>query len=105
MIRHIVLFSFEKDLDSPEVKELHRRFCALPGLIEDIVSFESGTDNSPEGKSHGFTMAYTLEFADIPARDRYLVHPRHREFSSYAGPLLKDVLVFDYVEDVIPTGT
>jgi len=32
-------------------------------------------------------------------RDSDLTHPRHREFSDFAVPLLKDVLVFDYDTD------
>jgi len=103
MIKHIVLFSFNGDPDSPEIKELHRRFCHLPELIREVISFESGRDISVEGISRGFHMAYVLGFNGTEERDRYLVHPRHRDFSDFAAPLLKDVLVFDYDSDAVLT--
>ncbi|MDA3958601.1 Dabb family protein [Oceanispirochaeta sp.] len=103
MVKHIVLFSYEKELDSPEIMELHQRFCALPGIIPEISGFESGMDISVEGISRGYTMSYVLSFKGCEERDRYLVHPSHKEFSEFAGPFLKDVLVFDYDAEVILT--
>lgn len=95
-LRHIVLFSFKDGISQAERNELRRRFEALPGRIPLIRGFERGVNNSPEGLAQGFEEAYLLSFGSEEDRDAYLPHPAHLEFSDFAGPLLKDVLVFDY---------
>jgi len=99
MVRHLVLFAFKEEADSDKVESLNRHFRTLPSLIPEIRKFESGSDISVENKHHGFTRGYVLTFDGTEERDRYLVHPDHRAFSDQAGPLLKDVLVFDYEPD------
>jgi len=43
-----------------------------------MLSFKSGANVSPEGLARGFTHAFTVDFADVAARDAYLVHPAHQ---------------------------
>jgi len=101
MIKHIVLFSYKKEAPAEQLTALHEKFSTLPSQIPEILHFESGKNMSPENLHHGFTDAYVLSFKGEKERDHYLVHPDHKAFSEFAGPLLKEVLVFDYPAEKI----
>jgi hypothetical protein len=97
MVKHIVLFSFNFPLDSDEVRELNSNFDKLPSLIPEVMHYEAGGDMSPENLAKGFQMAYVLDFKDEKDRDSYLIHQHHKAFVEKAKPVLKDVLVLDFV--------
>jgi len=95
-LRHIVLFSFKEEVDQAGRDEVRRRFTSLRKKIPLIHGFECGMNNSPEGLAHGYEDCYLVSFRSEADRDAYLPHPAHREFSDFVGPLLRNVLVFDY---------
>ena len=96
MIRHSVLFSFKDGTDESDLERIETKFNLLQFVIPEIVDMEWGLNNSPEGKTKGFTHMFLLMFNNIYDRDSYLIHPKHQEFSGMVGPYLEDVLVFDY---------
>jgi hypothetical protein len=78
MIRHIVLVKFPADARSEAIDAL---FCSLDDLravLPGMLSFKGGANVSPEGLSRGFTHVFVADFADVAARDAYLVHPAHQ---------------------------
>jgi lysophospholipase L1-like esterase len=96
ILRHVVLFKFKEDVTADQVGEVTLEFAKLPSKIDAIVDFEWGTDVSVEGKAKGFTHAFVVGFRNDAGRDEYLPHPAHEEFVKLVGPLLDDVLVFDF---------
>jgi Stress responsive A/B Barrel Domain len=96
MIRHCVLFSFIEGTDEAGIDRIERDFNLLKTVIPEIADMEWGLNNSPEGKTKGFTHMFLLTFNNVYDRDSYLIDPNHQAFSSLVGPFLKDVLVFDY---------
>ena len=96
LLRHAVLFSFKEESYPDGVAEVEAAFAALPGKIPEILDFEWGTNNSPEGINRGYTHMFFLTFASEADRDVYLPHPDHKAFGEVLGPHLKDVLVLDY---------
>lgn len=96
LLRHVVLFKFKKSASKEQVQEVVDAFAALPKKIDTIVEFEMGTDVSVENKSKGFTHGFVVTFNDEAGRKTYLPHPAHKEFVKIVGPVLEDVLVFDY---------
>lgn len=96
MLRHIVLFKFKKSASEKQIQKVVKAFAALPKKIDAIAGFEMGTDNSPEMKSKGFTHGFVVTFRDEKGRAEYLPHPAHEAFKKIAGPVIEDVLVFDY---------
>lgn len=96
-LRHVVLFKFKRDVTPQQIQKVVDAFGALPEKIEVIRDFEWGTDVSVEQKTHGFTHCFVVTFNDAKGRDTYLPHPAHKEFVKLVGPLLEDVLVFDFV--------
>ena len=95
-LRHIVLFKFKEGASADSINLAIEAFKALPAKIETIRQFEWGTNNSPENLNKGFTHCFQLTFNSQEDRSVYLPHPDHQAFGQVLGPVLDDVLVFDY---------
>lgn len=96
VLRHVVLFKFKKTATKEQVQHVVDEFAKLPSKIDTIIAFEKGTDVSVENKSKGFTHAFVVTFNDAKGREVYLPHPAHKAFVKIVGPVIEDVLVFDY---------
>ncbi len=96
LLRHVVLFKFKEGASPEKVKEVEAAFKALPSKIPQIVSYEWGLNNSPEGLAKGFTHCFFLTFKSEEDRAIYLPHPDHKAFGALLSPILDDVLVIDY---------
>jgi hypothetical protein len=94
---HLVAFKFKPEAASEKTKEVENAFRALKGKIPQIMTFEWGTNVSPEKLDKGFTHGFILTFKDEKDRDAYLVHPDHQEFGKLVGPVLADVFVVDFL--------
>ena len=95
-LRHVVLFAFKETASAEDVHAIVADFATLPQAIPGIVSYEWGTNVSPEGLNDGFTHCFTLTFARAEDRDAYLVHPAHERFVGTLGKSLARSLVLDY---------
>jgi len=95
-LRHLVAFKFKETATAADIKKINDEFRALKGKISQIVSFEMGVNNSPEGFNKGCTHGYILTFKSDKDRDAYLVHPDHKKFGELVGPVLADVFVIDF---------
>ena len=71
-------------------------FRELPSKIEQIIGFEWGVNNSPEGLNDGFTHCFLLTFKDEAGRAAYLPHPAHKAFGDVLRPYNDKVFVIDY---------
>ena len=78
MIRHIVLVKFDPCLPQGEIDAVFGELAALQRVVPGMRSFEAGPNISPEGLARGYGHAFVVDFADMAARDAYLVHPAHR---------------------------
>jgi hypothetical protein len=96
LLRHVVLFKFKESATKDQIGHVVEEFAALPKKIDAISDFEMGTDVSVENKSKGFTHGFVVTFRDAQGRKEYLPHPAHKAFVKIVGPILDDVLVFDY---------
>lgn len=96
VLRHVVLFSFKEEATAENIASVEAAFKALPSKIPQIMDFEWGTNNSPEGLDKGFTHCFFLTFASEEDRAIYLPHPDHKAFGEVLSPHLEDVLVVDY---------
>jgi len=95
-LRHVVLLQFKPEASGGQVREVLEAFQALGKQIDLIAGLESGSNNSPEGLSEGFTHAFTLTFRSAADRDQYLHDPIHQSFVQSALPVLERVCVVDY---------
>jgi hypothetical protein len=95
-LRHVVAFKFKDTATKEKIKEVEDAFRALKGKIPQIVSYEWGTNISPEKLDKGFTHGFILTFKNEKDRDAYLVHPDHKKFGELVGGVLTDVFVIDF---------
>jgi len=98
-LRHVVAFKFKADADQRQIDKVVEEFRRLKNSIDTIVSFETGTNNSPENLNKGFTHCFILTFKNEKDRDAYLVHPAHKAFGKLVGPVVDDVFVIDFWAD------
>ncbi|WP_276167645.1 Dabb family protein [Zobellia alginiliquefaciens] len=96
LLRHVVLFKFKPGTSAEDIKKVEDAFSALPSKIPQIVGYEWGLNNSPEGLNDGFTHCFFLTFNSEEDRAIYLPHPDHKAFGEVLGPHLGGVLVVDY---------
>ena len=96
-LRHVVAFKFKEGTSKEDIKKVETAFRDLKKKIKEIVSYEWGTNNSPENKNRGCTHAFILTFDSEKDRDAYLVHPEHKAFGKIVGPVLDDVFVIDFL--------
>ena len=96
VLRHVVLFKFKEGTTAADIKKVEDAFSALPSKIPQIMSYEWGLNNSPEGLEKGFTHCFFLTFNSKEDRAIYLPHPDHKAFGQVLSPFLDDVLVIDY---------
>lgn len=96
LLRHVVLFKFKEGTSAADIKKVEDAFSSLPSKITEIVGYEWGLNNSPEGLDKGFTHCFFLTFKSEEDRAIYLPHPDHKAFGEVLGPHLDDVLVVDY---------
>jgi hypothetical protein len=98
-VRHVVVFKYKADATDDQIAQLTDAFRDLQNSIPGIISFEYGTNMSPEGHDDGFTHVYLVTFESAADRDAYLPHPEHEKFGALLGELdiLEDIFVVDYV--------
>lgn len=97
-VKHVVVFKYKQSATPEQIEQVTTAFKALKSKIPGIVSFEYGTNNSPEGLNKGFTHVYLLTFTDAASRDAYLPHPEHKKFGELLGKLgvLEEPFVVDF---------
>lgn len=97
-VKHVVVFKYKSSATPEQIEQVTAAFKALKGTIPGIVSFEYGTNNSPEGLNKGFTHVYLLTFKDAASRDAYLPHAEHKKFGELLGKLgvLEEPFVVDF---------
>ncbi len=96
VLRHVVLFKFKEGTSKENIKKVEDAFAALPSKIPQIIDYEWGLNNSPEGLNKGLTHCFFLTFKSEEDRAIYLPHPDHKAFGEVLGPHLADVTVVDY---------
>ncbi len=96
VLRHVVLFKFKEGTAPEKIKKVEDAFNALPSKIPQIIFYEWGLNNSPEGLDKGFTHCFFLTFASEEDRAIYLPHPDHKAFVTTLTGIIDDVLVLDY---------
>lgn len=79
MIRHCVFIRFQTTVVDAERQAILSDIAALQQLIPGYLTFTAGANVSPEGLGKGFNSGFIIDFADVAARDAYLVHPAHEK--------------------------
>ncbi|HTF31702.1 MAG TPA: Dabb family protein [Flavitalea sp.] len=95
-LQHVVLVKFKESSSAEDIAKIEKAFAGLSKSISLIKAFQWGTNNSPENLNQGLTHCFVATFSSDKDRDDYLVHPKHKEFTTLAGPHIDKVTVVDY---------
>jgi hypothetical protein len=79
MIRHCVFIRFQSTIADAERQSILADIAALQRLVPGYLAFTAGVNASPEGLGKGYNCGFIIDFADVAARDAYLVHPAHEK--------------------------
>ena len=94
IIKHIVMFDFSP-LKPEKTEELVNALIELSKLNE-VLSFEYGTECNHEDSPLGFTHCFSMTFSNKETRLTYLNSKEHRDYEKKVIPYRTKVLVFDY---------
>ncbi|CAI1906190.1 Stress responsive A/B Barrel Domain [Serratia fonticola] len=97
MIRHILFITFHSSATHQQIAAVRDAFLNIPQQIAGVLDVEWGQNDSPEEKNAGFSHCVLMTFADDAARRRYLPHPAHEALKAIFTPVLKDIIVLDYI--------
>jgi len=95
-VKHIVLLKFKDGTTDEQIGKFFEDVLDLSETVPGIDDYVSGTNCSLEGNNQGMTHSFIMTFADIAARDAYIVHPEHERFKTMALGVVESVVVFDF---------
>lgn len=98
-LRHAVFLKFKPGTSEEDIRGIDAMIRALPGEIEEVLSFEGGENVSVEPFDDGFTHAYLMSFKDTAALEAYVVHPTHQVVAQRLREVVEAIRVFDYVAE------
>lgn len=97
MLTHIVCWKYKPEI-TPEKRAEHvAKLKSLPNIIEEIISFNVGTDILHLERS--FDTGLTSTFADKAALDVYTVHPAHQEVVAMGKEISAQVVSVDFLSE------
>ncbi|KAG5237148.1 protein Pop [Salix suchowensis] len=97
VVKHIVLAKFKEGVAEEEIEKHIREYANLCNLIEQMKSFEWGTDVSIENLNQGFTHIFETTFLTLEDRSAYVAHPAHVKFGTAFLHIAEKIVVIDYV--------
>lgn len=96
MLTHIVCWKYKTEISSEQRAEHLAKLRNLPNVIEEIISFNVGTDILHLERS--FDTGLVSTFADKDALDAYTVHPLHQEVAAMGKEISEKVVSVDFVD-------
>ncbi|CAM3410136.1 MULTISPECIES: Dabb family protein [Saccharibacillus] len=93
MIKHIVFFKL-KNRSAESVAEAADVLRSMDGQIEQLRSFEVGTDILRSERSYDIALTATVETLDD--LEAYQTHPVHRKIIEYINGVKEISLAVDY---------
>ena len=77
MIRHIVLFRFTTDATAAQIESAGAALQSMRGAVPELHEITFGPNLGPNAAEWPYVLIATID--DMPALERYLVHPLHVE--------------------------
>jgi len=95
MLKHVVLFKFKPETTETEIAALAEGLGALPDVIKEIREFVFGRDIIHSERSYDFALVSL--FDDLPAMQRYQVHPDHQKVIAHVRTISSAVVAVDFI--------
>lgn len=103
MIRHIVLFKVRPEVTAEQFLVLMQEIADLRSTHPGIISFEHGSNQTPETRDHGYTYGFTLTLGSWADLESYQNDPKHQatgaKLIAACDPDHSGILAFDMEVD------
>lgn len=96
MLTHIVCWKYKAETTQTQREEHLNKLKSLPNVIEEIISFNVGTDILHLERS--FDTGLVSTFADEKALEAYTIHPSHQEVANLGKTIAEKVVSVDFIE-------
>lgn len=96
MLTHVVFFKFNPGTSELDIRHAEEALKKLPSLIEEIKEFRVGRDIIRSERS--YDLALVSAFEDLPAMQRYQVHPEHQKVVAFVKTLTSSIVAVDFLE-------
>ncbi|SBS26703.1 Stress responsive A/B Barrel Domain protein [Marinomonas spartinae] len=96
MIRHVLFIKFKDSATHEDISICFGNFEAIQTKVDGIESVEWGENSSVEDRNKGYSHCVLMTFVDQGSLDHYLPHPEHMALKAQLGPIMEDIIVFDY---------
>ncbi|MBJ7555809.1 Dabb family protein [Marinomonas spartinae] len=96
MIRHVLFIKFKEEATAEDISTCFGNFEAIQHQVKGIESVEWGENSSSEDRNKGYSHCVLMTFVDQASLDNYLPHPEHMALKAQLGPIMEDIIVFDY---------
>lgn len=94
MLKHVVFFKFKPEVGEEDIADLEKSLRALDGVVPEIREFLVGRDVVRSERS--YDLALISGFDDLPAMNRYQVHPDHQKVVAKVKALCAGVVAVDF---------
>ena len=94
MLKHVVFLKFNKECPESAICEIEKGLAELPGIIPEIMEFQSGRDVVRSERSYDF--ALVSGFENLEAMRRYQAHPAHQKVLVKIREHCESILVVDF---------
>ncbi len=94
MLKHVVFLKFKQGVPDSAIAEMEDGLAELPGIIPEIVEFQSGRDVVHSERSYDFALVSAFE--NLEAMRRYQVHPAHQKVLDKIKGLCNSILAVDF---------
>ena len=94
MLTHIVCWKYKPEISETRREEHRAKLRNLPNVIENILSFEVGTDILRLERSFDTGLVATYE--NRAALDEYTIHPEHQAVANLGKQIAEKVVSVDF---------
>lgn len=81
MIRHVVLYTYRKDIDDSVIAAIYEKLDKISGRLPGRLSYTWGKYDSYEGRNQGYTHCLVTDFADENASRAFIDDPVRLQFA------------------------
>ena len=97
MLTHIVCWKYKTETTAGQRAEHVAKLKNLPNIIENILSFNVGSDILHLERS--FDTGLVATYPDRAALDAYTVHPDHQEVAALGRTIAEKVVSVDFLDE------
>ncbi len=82
MIRHVVFYSYRKEISEAEIKKVYEDLDKISAALPGRLNYTWGKHDGYDQGHRQYTHCLVVDFKDKAARDLFMTDPKRAEFSN-----------------------